>query len=138
MERGHIERRRAARRTIAADEPLAHARLRTGGQLTLLDASSVGALAETTQRLLPGRPVDVHIVTAAGRVLVRTRIARAFVSRLEATAIRYRAALTFEQPIDATAIAPRAALAATPPGTPMPEGERPLQSDIVFAERVAR
>ena len=75
-----MERRRAPRRLVAAEEPLSQARLRTGGQLCVLDASSWGALAETTERLLPGRHLDVHVVSSEGRVLVRSRVARAFVA----------------------------------------------------------
>ena len=98
-----MERRRALRRFVAAGEPLATARLRTGGQLRLLDASSWGALAETTERLLPGRQLDVHIVSAQGRMLVRSRVARAFVARLEADALHYHAALSFDRALDVRA-----------------------------------
>ena len=95
-----MERRRATRRTVAPDEPLAHAKLRTGGQLVVLDASSWGALLETTERLLPGRHLDVHIVTPGGRTLVRSRVVRAFVYHLRPDAIHYRAALAFEHAVD--------------------------------------
>src|SRR6266576_3681083 len=90
-----MDRRRAARRLLGPGEPLAHAKLRTGGQLIVLDASSWGALTETTERLLPGRHLDVHVVTSGGRV------ARAYVCQLRPDAIYYRAALAFEQAIDA-------------------------------------
>src|SRR5213592_287410 len=95
-----MEQRRALRRSVTAGEPLATARLRTGGHLRILDASSWGALAETTERMLPGRQLDVHIVSSQGRVLVRSRVARAFVSRVEAGAIHYRVALAFESGVD--------------------------------------
>jgi hypothetical protein len=95
-----MERRRAPRRLVAADEALCRAKLRTGGELRVLDASSWGALAETTERLLPGRHLDVHVVSSQRRLLVRTRVARAFVSRLDANAIHYRAALAFECAVD--------------------------------------
>lgn len=85
---------------LAPEEPLAHAKLRTGGQLIVLDASSWGALTETTERLLPGRRLDVHVMTSDGRVLVRGRVARAYVCHLQPDAIHFRAALAFEQPID--------------------------------------
>ena len=95
-----MERRRATRRTVAADEPLGHAKLRTGGQLIVLDASNWGALTETTERLLPGRHLDVHIVTPGGRVLMRSRVARAYDCRVQSDAIHYDAALVFEQAVD--------------------------------------
>jgi hypothetical protein len=98
-----MERRRALRRPVAAGEPLAAARLRTGGQLRIVDASSSGALAETTERLLPGRHLDVHVISAQGRVLVRARVARAYVARLEADAVHYEAALAFDRALDVRA-----------------------------------
>jgi len=93
------ERRRSARRTVAADEPLTRARLRTGGELTVVDASHWGVLTESTVRLLPGRHLDVHVVTADGRVLVRARVARAYVCEVGRDTIRYRAALAFDSRI---------------------------------------
>src|ERR1041384_8174283 len=98
-----MERRRTPRRPVAACEPLASARLRTGAQLRILDASSWGALAETTERLLPGRHLDVHVISAQGRVLVRARVAPAYVARLEADAIHYQAALAFDRALDVRA-----------------------------------
>ena len=95
-----MERRRAMRRSVSVDEPLAHARLRTGAQLRVVEASSWGALIETTERLLPGRHLDVHVVSAEGRILVRCRVARAFVVRLDPDAVHYQAAFAFERAID--------------------------------------
>lgn len=95
-----MERRRAPRRPVAVNEPLSNARLRTGGQLRLLDASSWGALAETCERLLPGRHLDMHIVSAEGRVLVRSRVVRAYVARLTADSVQYHAALAFDRMLD--------------------------------------
>jgi len=132
-----MERRRATRRTLAADEPLAHAKLRTGGQLVVLDASSWGVLIETTARLLPGRHVDVHIVTSSGRTLVRGRVARAFVYRLQPDAICYRAGLAFDEQLDtrACAYSPPVALATPPTNQGLPERDRSGHSDIVFSDR---
>lgn len=113
-----MERRRAARRAIEEGEPLAQARLRTGAQLTVLNVSPWGALMETSERLLPGRHLDVHVITPAGRVLVRGRVARAFVCRLRGDAIHYRAALAFEQSIDARN-----------PGYPLPLGIVPAAAE---------
>lgn len=95
-----MERRRAPRRLVAVNEPLSNARLRTGGQLRVVDASSWGALAETTERLLPGRHFDMHVVSAQGRVLVRSRVVRALVVRLTADCIHYHAALAFDRTVD--------------------------------------
>jgi hypothetical protein len=131
-----MDRRRAPRRLVAAEEPLSRARLRTGGQLRVLDASAWGALAESTERLLPGRQLDVHVVSVQGRVLVRSRVARAFVSRLEAGAVHYRAALAFDHTIDVRADGYAMPMAALPPET-APGSSYPHRAppgDIEFAE----
>jgi len=131
-----MERRRAARRSVAADEPLGHARLRTGGRLRVVEASSWGALMETTERLLPGRHLDVHIVSAEGRVLVRSRVARAFVVTVEPVAVHYRVAFSFDRAVDARAAGyavPSPVLAPEiQSGIPYPD--RPSSCDIEFAE----
>ena len=131
-----MDRRRAARRVLSADEPLAHAKLRIGGQLSVLDASDWGALVEATERLLPGRHLDVHIVTAGGRVLVRVRVARAYVWHLLPDAIYYRAALAFEQPIDARACGYSMPSALVSLPTPADSSclDRTGDSDITFTE----
>lgn len=131
-----MERRRAIRRSVSMNEPLGHARLRTGGQLRVVEASSWGALVETTDRLLPNRHLDVHFMSAEGRLLVRCRVARAFVVTVEADAVRYHAALSFERAIDI-----RTEGYVLP--SPLLEGEgargmtypaRPSSRDIEFAE----
>jgi hypothetical protein len=99
-----VERRRTPRRIVAGDEPLSQVRLRAGRQLTVIDISDTGLMAEGEMRLLPGTHVDVHLVTCDGRLLVRSRVVRAFVSQLSASTIRYRGALVFERPVR-TAIA---------------------------------
>lgn len=131
-----MERRHASRRKVSADEPLAHARLRTGGKLRVIEASSCGALIETTERLLPGRHLDVHIVCAEGRMLVRCRVARAFVEKVEPGAVHYQVAFSFDRAVDV-----RPAGYALPSPLIAPEGERgmpypdrPSSRDIEFAE----
>jgi hypothetical protein len=134
-----MERRRAHRRLVARDEALCRAKLRTGGELRVLDASSWGALAETTERLLPGRHLDVHVVSSQGRILVRARVARAWVSRLEANVIHYRAALAFECAVDVRVEGypmPAPVLAVQiEPGNAYPD--RVGSGDIEFTERLS-
>jgi hypothetical protein len=97
---GTVERRRAPRRAPAADEPLSQVRLRAGRELVVVDVADGGLLAEGGMRLLPGTHVDVHLVTSEGRLLVRSRVVRAFVCYLASECIRYRGALMFERPVD--------------------------------------
>jgi len=98
-----MERRRAVRRAPAGDEPICRVRFRAGSQLTVVDVSNGGALVEGVARLLPGTHVDVHIIAADGRTLVRSRVVRAYVSHVEAELIRYRGALAFERSVDTAA-----------------------------------
>ena len=131
-----MERRRAPRRRVSADEPLGQARLRTGGKLRVVEASSWGALMETTERLLPGRHLDVHVVSAEGRTLVRSRVARAFVARVQPDGVHYRVAFSFDRGIDVRVAGyglPSPFLASeTEAGMPYPN--RPSSRDIEFAE----
>ena len=133
-----MERRRAPRREVTTGEPLAAARLRTGGHLLVVNASSYGVLAETPERLLPGRHLDVHVVSSEGRVLVRSRVARTFVCHVSADVIRYSAALAFDRVLDVRIegyVVP-----ALPPELSVISGksypERVGTSDIEFAERL--
>lgn len=117
------DRRRAPRRVPAAAEPIAHVRLRGGREVAVLDLSSAGALVEGDVRLLPGTHVDVHVVTAHGRVLVRSRVARAYVAALSSERVTYRSALAFEKHVDVSvgyAIPTPLAHAAAASGSPYP------------------
>jgi hypothetical protein len=130
-----MERRRATRRNVAADEALGHARLRTGGRLRVVEASSWGALVETTERLLPGRHLDVHIVSAEGRTLVRSRVARAFVVKVEPDAVHYQVAFSFDRAVDVRAgYALPSPLLAPEMERGMPYPDRPSSRDIEFAD----
>jgi hypothetical protein len=90
------ERRSTSRRTPDSDETLARVRLRTGQELAVVDIGEGGALLEGTARLLPGTHVEVHVVTREGRMLVRSRVTRAWVFAVAADSLRYRAALAFD------------------------------------------
>jgi hypothetical protein len=94
------ERRRAVRRTPQPDEALSRVRLRTGREFTVVNISSSGAFLEGLTRLLPNTHTDIHIVTRHGRVLVRARVVRALVWRLERDMVCYRTALSFDSAVD--------------------------------------
>ena len=95
-----IDRRRTVRRVPQPGETLSRVRLRTGRELSVVDISSSGAMVEGVTRLLPGTHVDVHVVTRHGRVLVRTRVMRSTVWRLQSDTVCYRTALAFEATVD--------------------------------------
>ena len=118
------ERRRAGRRPPAADEPLSQVRLRAGRELRVIDVSDTGVLVEGASRLLPGTHVDVHLVTRDGRLLMRSRVVRAFISQLAADVVRYRGALAFDRAVDTSVIGyaiPAALAADSTPGTDYPD-----------------
>jgi hypothetical protein len=107
------ERRRTPRRTPHPDEPLTQMRMRTGRELRVVDVADAGALVEGEARLLPGTRLEVHVVTHEGRVLVRSRVTRAFVCEVHPGSVRYRGALAFE-----------AAVSTAAPGYALPGAER--------------
>jgi len=100
MHRSDSERRGAVRRTPQPDEALSRVRLRTGREFTVVNISSSGAFLEGLTRLLPNTHTDIHIVTRHGRVLVRARVVRALVWRLERDMVCYRTALSFDSAVD--------------------------------------
>lgn len=119
------DRRRSPRRTPASDEPLSQVRLRAGRQLEVINVSDAGLLAEGDMRLLPGIHVDVHLVTGEGRLLIRSRVIRAFVCRVSRDRIDYRGAIVFERLVSTAAVGypiPGAADASNAaPGKPYPD-----------------
>ena len=68
--------------------------------MAVIDVSNAGVLVRSSARLLPGTHVDVHVVTWDGRVLVRSRVVRAYVCALQADAIWYHGALAFDRLIE--------------------------------------
>jgi hypothetical protein len=81
-------------------EALGQVRVRAGRELQVLDLSSNGALVEGPTRLLPNTHIVIHLVTRGGRVLVRSRIVRAYVSEVRAESLIYRGGLVFDRGID--------------------------------------
>ena len=104
LNEGTTDRRRSPRRTPASDEPLSQVRLRAGRQLEVINISDTGLLAEGEMRLLPGTHVDVHLITGEGRLLIRSRVIRAFVCRVSRDRIEYRGAIAFERTVPTTAV----------------------------------
>lgn len=132
------ERRRSVRRRPDTNEALSWARLRTGTELGVLNISDHGALVESRTRLLPGTHVDLHLMTSAGRVLQRAKVARAFVGRLDAPALSYHVAVAFDARVDTSL--PRVAttrdiVLVREPATPQLDLEQPLVMNVPTAER---
>jgi hypothetical protein len=117
------------RREPAPEEPMSRVRLRTGCEFSVVNVSNAGLLVEGAARLLPGTHVDVHVETRDGGVLVRSRVTRAYVARLEADLVRYRGALAFDRFVDTVAAgdaissSPRPSADTQSVGKPLPIGE---------------
>lgn len=90
------DRRRARRRQTIHDHGIVSARVRPGREASLLDVSAGGALVETTYRLLPGSPIELHVATNERRVSVRGGVLRSAVVAVQATGICYRSAIGFD------------------------------------------
>jgi hypothetical protein len=95
----------------------------------VVNVSDVGLLAEGEMRLLPGTHVEVHLMTADGRLLIRSRVVRAFVCQVSAGQIRYRGAVAFDRVVQTTfagyAIPGAAGGPAAPPGSTYPDSSIP-------------
>jgi hypothetical protein len=89
------DRRRARRRRTIHDHGILSARVRPGREAALLDVSAGGALIETTYRLLPGSPIELHVATNERRASVRGSVLRSAVAGVRATSICYRTAIGF-------------------------------------------
>jgi PilZ domain len=94
-EPGHEERRRSSRR--APEEFKAELRLAVAGSpMRLLNLSSTGLLAETNQRLCPGRRVDVFLRYGGARRVLRATVVRSSMYAVAPSPV-FRAALEFEE-----------------------------------------
>ena len=58
--------------------------------------SAGGALVETTYRLLPGSPVELHVATLERRTSVRGGVLRSAVVMVQAAGVCYRSAIGFD------------------------------------------
>ena len=89
-----VERRRAVRRE--AHEFKTELRLAVAGfPMKLVNLSATGLLAETSQRLCPGRTVDVFLRYGGIRRVLRATVIRSSMHAVAPTPI-FRAALQFE------------------------------------------
>ena len=95
-----VDRRRWPRRKPSECPWLIEARLRSGTEVRVVDISNGGVLVETASQILPGAPVEIFLVAADQRWLVKGRIVRCHVSAImPERGVRYRAALAFDEPV---------------------------------------
>lgn len=92
-----VERRQARR--LTPEEFAADLRLTVAGaaEAKTINLSATGVLTETTQRLCPGRVVDLFLRFNGVRRVVRARVVRCSVHAVSPRPL-FRAALQFEDP----------------------------------------
>jgi hypothetical protein len=93
--------RRVFPRIPAAQVPQLSATLTTGPDIRLIDVSRGGALFECTKRLVPASAVALRLVTPDGTHIVRGRVVRSRIVRLERGGLGYQAAVAFNEPLKA-------------------------------------
>ena len=95
-----VERRRWPRKKPSECPGPIEARLRSGTEVRIVDISNGGVLVETASQILPGAPVEIFLVAADQRWLVKGRIVRCQVSAImPERGVRYRAAMAFNEPV---------------------------------------
>ena len=117
------DNRRAWPRIPAAQLPQLSATLTTGPDIRLIDISRGGALFECSKRLVPASAVALRLVTPDGTHIVRGRVVRSRIVRMERGGLGYQAAVAFNEALKelmdepaagSSAPAPPSAPAATP------------------------
>lgn len=77
--------------------PNLSAKLATGPDIRLVDLSRGGARFECEKRLLPGAKVALRLVTPDGALVVRGRVVRSRIVRLERGGLGYDVAIAFNE-----------------------------------------
>jgi hypothetical protein len=94
------DRRRWPRKKPSECPWVIEARLRSGTEVRVVDISNGGVLVEAASQILPGAPVEIYLVAADQRWLVKGRIVRCQVSAImPECGVRYRAAMAFDEPV---------------------------------------
>jgi hypothetical protein len=117
-------RRRAERMGRGCVPWISAVRMPWGLDVNLVNISNSGILLESGTKLPPGITYDLQLDAVEATVLVKARIIRAEVSRVDPRGVRYHLAATFEQHLDLTG--PRR----TPPVS-MPQALTELMATVV-------
>jgi len=109
--------RRVWPRIPAKEIPQLSAELTTGPDIRLIDISKGGALFECSKRLVPSSTVALRLVTPDGTHIVRGRVVRSRIVRLERGGLGYEAAISFNEALREFVEAPAAHVPAAQPET---------------------
>jgi len=94
--------RRVFRRLPAEQLPVTAA-FAPGPDVRLVDLSRGGARFECERRLLPGSTVALRLVTPDGTVVVRGRVVRSRIAKIDQTGLVYEVAAAFNETLTALA-----------------------------------
>lgn len=91
-----VERRLDQRRRCSTEHGIVFVRLRPGIDAVLTDICAGGALVETGHRLLPGRPIELHVHFPTQASTVKGRVLRCEVVRLASDRVTYQGVVGFD------------------------------------------
>jgi hypothetical protein len=121
---------------MSADQLPVTAAFAPGPDVRLVDLSRGGARFECARRLLPGSTVALRLVTPDGTIVVRARVVRSRIAKIDQTGLVYEVAAAFNETLttlndedpQAAAEAPTAVAAPAPDHAPA--SEEPQQNWI--------
>jgi PilZ domain len=88
---------------LAADQLPFTAAFAPGPDVRLIDLSRGGARFECERRLLPGSTVALRLVTPDGAVVVRGRVVRSRIAKIDQSGLVYEVAAAFNETLSALA-----------------------------------
>ena len=94
------DRRQYSRRRDRDLDWIKTARLRSAGQVSLVDLSAGGALIDSAVPLRPGSTLSLEIIGQGLETVVTLQVLRSHVAALSADSARYRGACEFARPIE--------------------------------------
>ena len=106
------DRRQFSRQRERELEWVRTVRLRSGGEVSLIDLSAGGALIDAAVPLRPGALLSLEIVGRGLETVVPLHVVRSHISALQPDGARYRGALSFARPIELPGLDPAPDLAA--------------------------
>jgi hypothetical protein len=92
-----VDRRTTRRLHRVEEHGVVAMRVRPGHRAHLVDVSAMGAMVETSYRLLPGTSVELHLETETAHTNVRGRVLRSTVVRIRPSSVCYRGAIAFDR-----------------------------------------
>ena len=98
------ERRASPRCACSPLDAWAAARIRPGHDVQVLDLSSLGALIQSTARLVPNARVELRFGANGPARQIRGRVVRSYVSAVDADVVSYRSAVVFDQMLELSTI----------------------------------